>query len=127
MEEYLFKNETYKIIGVLLEVHKSLGKGFAEIVYKDAIEYEFQQLGISYEREKEYQVNYKETTLKHKFYADFVVFGNIILEIKTVSMLDNTHISQCMNYLKVSGNELALLVNFNKVSLEHKRIVLTKK
>lgn len=84
-------------------------------------------MGISYEREKEYQVNYKETTLKHKFYADFVVFGNIILEIKTVSMLDNTHISQCMNYLKVSGNELALLVNFNKVSLEHKRIVLTKK
>lgn len=127
MEEYLFKNKTYKIIGVLFEVHKNLGKGFAEIVYKNAIEYEFQQLGISYEREKEYLVNYKETILKHKFYADFVVFGKIILEIKTVSMFDNAHISQCMNYLKVSGNELALLVNFNKVSLEHKRIVLTKK
>lgn len=107
MKENLLKNETYKIIGVLFEVHKNLGKGFAEIVYKDAIEYEFQQLGIPYDREKEYQVNYKETTLKHKFYADFVVFDKIILEIKTVNMFDNAHICQCMNYLKVSGNELA--------------------
>ncbi len=126
MEEYLNKNETYKIIGVLFEVHKNLGKGFSEIVYKDAIEYEFQQLRIPYEREKEYTVNYKDTVLKHKFYADFVVFDEIILEIKSVNSFDNNHYNQCLNYLKVSNNELALLVNFNSGSLEYKRIALTK-
>lgn len=117
MEDYKNKDETYKIIG----------KGFSEIVYKDAIEYEFQQNNISYQREKEFSVNYKETTLKHKFYADFIVFDEIILEIKTVDCFNNSHYNQCLNYLKVSDNELALLVNFNSLSLEYKRIVRTKK
>ena len=82
MDDFLCKDKTYQIIGVLFEVHKNLGKGFSEIVYKDAIEFEFQQANIPYEREKEYVVNYKNTLLKHKFYADFVVFDAIILEIK---------------------------------------------
>lgn len=64
MEDFLYKEETYKIIGILFEVHKNLGKGFSEIVYKDAIEYEFQQEKISYQREKEFSVNYKTTTIK---------------------------------------------------------------
>ena len=68
MEEYIFKEENFIIVGSLFEVHKNLGKGFSEIVYKDAIEYELQQLNIPYQREKEFSVNYKETTLKHKFY-----------------------------------------------------------
>lgn len=127
MEEYLSADETYKIIGILFEVHKNLGKGFSEIVYKDALEFEFKENKIPYEREKEYSVNYKNTVLKHKFYADFVVYDSIILEIKTVDCFHNNHINQCINYLKVSNNELALLVNFNSVSLEYKRIVHTKK
>jgi GxxExxY protein len=127
MEDYKNKDETYQIIGILFEVHKNLGKGFSEIVYKDAIEYEFNELQIPFEREKEFSVNYKNTTLKHKFYADFVVHNEIILEIKTVNCFDNNHYNQCLNYLKVSNNELALLVNFNSISLEYKRIVRTKK
>jgi GxxExxY protein len=127
MEEFKNKDETYQIIGILFEVHKNLGKGFSEIVYKDAIEYEFEQNKIPYQREKEFVVNYKDTTLKHKFYADFVVFDEIILEIKTVDCFNASHYNQCLNYLKVSKNELALLVNFNSVSLEYKRIVNTKK
>jgi GxxExxY protein len=127
MEDYKNKDETYQIIGILFEVHKNLGKGFSEIVYKDAIEYEFNELQIPFEREKEFSVNYKNTTLKHKFYADFVVHNEIILEIKTVNCFDNSHYNQCLNYLKVSNNELALLVNFNSISLEYKRIVRTKK
>ena len=127
MDDFLCKDKTYQIIGVLFEVHKNLGKGFSEIVYKDAIEFEFQQANVPYEREKEYVVNYKNTVLKHKFYADFVVFNEIILEIKTVDCFNNAHYNQCLNYLKVSGNELALLVNFNSVSLEHKRVALSKK
>lgn len=127
MEDYKNKDETYKIIGILFEVHKNLGKGFSEIVYKDALEYEFQQNNILYQREKEFSVNYKDTILKHKFYADFVVYNEIILEIKTVDCFNNSHYNQCLNYLKVSDNELALLVNFNSISLEYKRIVRTKK
>ncbi len=81
------QNETYKIIGLCMEVHNNLGKGFSEIVYKDALEIEFKDAGIHYQREKEYSVNYKGIILPHKFYADFVVFGNIILEIKSVKIL----------------------------------------
>lgn len=127
MEEYLSADETYKIIGILFEVHKNLGKGFSEIVYKDALEFEFKENNVPYEREKEYSVKYKNTILNHKFYADFVLYDSIILEIKTVDCFNNSHYNQCLNYLKVSNNELALLVNFNSVSLEYKRIVYTKK
>ena len=127
MENYLFKDENYEIVGILFEVHKNLGKGFSEIVYKDAIEYEFQQNNIPYQREKEFSVNYKDTILKHKFYADFVVYDSIILEIKTVECFNNSHYNQCLNYLKVSGNKLAILVNFNLISLEYKRIIDSKK
>ncbi len=127
MEDYIQTDESYKIIGLLFEVHKNLGKGFSEIVYKDALEFEFRSNNILFEREKEFSVTYKNSILKHKFYADFVVFGSIILEIKTVECFNASHYNQCLNYLKVSGYQLALLVNFNAVSLEHKRIVSTKK
>ena len=80
-------------------MHRNLGRGFSEIVYKDAIEYEFNQLKIPFEREKEYAVNYKDTVLKHRFYADFVVFDEIILEIKTVDGFIKPHYNQCLNYL----------------------------
>ena len=82
-DEYPLQKETYKIIGVAMEIHKILGKGFSEIVYKDAFEYEFNERGIYFEREKEYLVNYKGKILAHKFYADFVVFDKIIVEIKS--------------------------------------------
>lgn len=123
MSNYLYEEDTYKIIGALIEVHKNLGKGFSEIVYKDAFEYELNKIGFSFEREKEYLVHYKDTVLNHKFYADFVVLDKIILEIKSTDSLHEKHISQCLNYLHVSGHRLALLVNFNKTSLEYKRII----
>ena len=126
-EDFLYKTETFKIIGILFEVHKNLGKGFSEIVYKDALEYEFTANNIKFEREKEFVVNYKDTILKHKFYADFVIQNIIILEIKTVDCFNNAHYNQCLNYLKVSGLEVALLANFNLSSLEHKRIARSKK
>ena len=127
MTDYLYEDDTYKIIGALIEVHKNLGKGFSEIVYKDAIEYEFKQNNIPYQREKEFTVNYKNTVLNHKFYADFVVYDKIILEIKTVDCFNNSHYNQCLNYLKVSQNKLAMLANFNLISLEYKRIINSKK
>lgn len=123
MSNYLYEEETYKIIGALMEVHKNLGKGFSEIVYKDAFEYELNNINFFFEREKEYLVHYKDVILNHKFYADFVVLDKIIIEIKSVNSFDEKHISQCLNYLHVSGHRLAILVNFNKTSLEYKRII----
>lgn len=123
-DKYPLKNETYKIIGVCQEVHKVLGKGFAEIVYKDALEYEFQISKIFFEREKEYLVKYKDIILPHRFYADFVVFGKIILEVKSQKILLEENVGQVLNYLKVSNCQVGLLINFGEFSLKTKRVIL---
>lgn len=78
MSQLIYKHESYKLIGVCMEVHNHLGKGFSEIVYKDALEYELSKRDIPFEREKEYVVHYKEIILPHKFYADFVIWDKII-------------------------------------------------
>ena len=120
----IHKEESYQIIGICMEVHNNLGAGFSEIVYKDALELEFKNAKIEYSREKEYAVNYKGIILSHKFYADFVIFDKIILEVKEKNKIADEDIAQCINYLKVSGNNLALLVNFGEPKLNYKRIVL---
>ena len=124
MTDIIYKDESFQIVGILFEVHNNLGGGFSEIVYKDALEYEFKNLNIPFEREKEFVVHYKNTILNHKFYADFVLFDKIILELKSCDKLDSKHTAQCINYLKVSNNKLAILANFNNKSLEHRRIIL---
>ncbi len=111
-------------MGVLFDIHNNLGSGFSEIVYKDALAYELSNQNIAFQREKEYAVKYKDTILKHKFYADFVIFDKIILEIKSCESINEIHIAQCINYLKVSNNKLAILANFTKDNLEYKRIAL---
>lgn len=120
----IYKEEAYKIIGICMEVHNNLGAGFLEIVYKDALEYEFKLADVLYEREKEYLVNYKGIILPHRFYADFVVFDKIILEVKGKSGIAEEDLAQAINYLKVSGNKLALIVNFGELKLNYKRVVL---
>jgi len=78
MSNIIYKDESYAIVGVLFEVYNYLGSGFSKIVYKDALEYEFKKQNIPFHREKEYSVTYKDIILKHKFYADFVVYDKII-------------------------------------------------
>jgi GxxExxY protein len=124
MDKIIYKEESYQIIGKCMEVHNNLGAGFLEIVYKDALEYEFRKAGIAYEREKQYEVNYKGIILPHKFYADFVIYDKIILEVKAISSISDEFIEQAINYLKVSANQLALIVNFGELKLSYKRIVL---
>jgi GxxExxY protein len=124
MEKIIFKEESYQIIGKCMEVHNNLGAGFLEIVYKDALELEFQKANIPYEREKKYDVHYKGIILPHKFFADFVVFDKIILEVKGVSGITDEFIAQAINYLKASSNQLALVVNFGELKLNYKRVVL---
>jgi GxxExxY protein len=123
MSNIIYKEESFEIIGKCMEVHNNLGPGFLEIVYKDALEYEFKKAGIQYKREKKYNVNYKGFLLPHYFYADFVVFDKIILEIKAVSGITDEFAALAINYLKVSGNKLALIVNFGELKLNSKRIV----
>lgn len=124
MPTIFFKQESYKIIGICMEVHNNLGSGFLEIVYKDALAYEFLKEDIPFEREKMYDVNYKGVILPHKFYADFVVYDNIILEVKGCSGIADEFVAQAINYLKVSRKELALIVNFGELKLNYKRIIL---
>jgi GxxExxY protein len=116
---------SYKIIGACMKVHRFLGHGFLEIVYKDALQIEFAKEEIEYVREKEFDINYKGIILPHKFYADFFVMDNVIVEIKTSrDGISNDFIAQTLNYLKASGCALGLVVNFGKSSLEYKRLVL---
>lgn len=124
MPELIFKQEVYEIIGECMEVHRQLGKGFSEIVYKDALEYEFKQKNIFFEREKEFLVNYKSIILPHKYYADFVVFEKIIIEVKSCDGIVSEHIGQTLNYLAASKIKVGLIINFGQESLEYKRVVL---
>jgi len=124
MADIIYKSDSFRIIGLCMEVHNNLGKGFLEIVYKDALEYEFRNNQIPFKREKEYVVKYKDVILPHKFYADFVVFDKIILEVKGMAGIADEHLAQTLNYLKVSGCKLGLIVNFGKSSLQYKRVVL---
>ncbi|MBE7640357.1 GxxExxY protein [Salegentibacter sp. BLCTC] len=124
MSDIIYKDESYAIVGALFNVYNNLGSGFSEIVYKDALELEFNPLNIPFEREKEYSVTYKGVVLRHKFYADFIAFDKIILEIKSIENIYDKHIAQCINYLEVFKNRLAILANFHKDLLDHKKIVL---
>ena len=94
-----------------------------EIVYKDALEYEFRKNDISFEREKEYSVHYKGIVLKHKFFADFIVFNSVILEVKAKEGIANDDMSIAINYLKCSNCKVGLILNFGRSKLEIKRIV----
>ncbi len=124
MKKLIYQDKTYKVIGTCMEVHRILGPGLLEVVYKDAMEYEFRKNGIWYEREKKYEVFYKETILPHHFYADFVVFENIILEIKAVSGIVDEFMAWTLNYMKLANSPVGLIINFGTESLQYKRLVL---
>lgn len=124
MDDIYLKEESYKIIGLCMEVHRILGKGHSEVVYKDALEYEFKINSIPFEREKTYEIEYKEIILPRKYVTDFVVYDEIIFEVKAISQLTNSDIKQTLNYLASSKNKLGLLPNFGEDSLKYKRIIL---
>jgi GxxExxY protein len=119
----LYEEETYRIIGAAMEVHKELGAGFLEPVYQEALEVEFVQQGIPYIKETQLPITYKGKTLKKLYIADFVCYNKIIVELKSLKTLTSEHQAQVLNYLKATGMELGLLFNFGQGSLEHKRII----
>ena len=123
LNDFPFQAESSQLIGIGIEIQKILGSGFLEIVYKDAFEYELSNLRIHFEREKEYLIRYKGTTLRHHFYADFVVFESIILELKSKKEISDEDFAQTINYLKCSGCRLGLILNFGKSEMDIKRVV----
>jgi GxxExxY protein len=124
MAELIFKEEAFKVIGICMKIHKTLGMGLKEINYKDAMEIEFMEDTLPYEREKKFVVKYRDYILRNPYIADYVVFDSIILEIKSAAAIIEPHTAQALSYLAVSGLKLALVINFGERSLTWKRIVL---
>ena len=123
----IYNNESYALNGAAMHVYNTLGHGFLEAVYQEALEIEFQRRGIPYEREKELKINYDGVELTQTYKADFVCYGKIIVELKAVSELDDAHRSQVHNYLKATGYQLGMLYNFGYCDgLERERIVKTR-
>jgi GxxExxY protein len=120
---FLYKEETYRIIGAAMEVHNQLGCGFLEAVYEEALTLELQMRAIPFEQQKPLHIYYKGTQLQKHYIPDLLCFDKIIVELKALSELTSVNEAQLLNYLKASNLKVGLLINFGRESLEHKRFV----
>ena len=128
MASLLLKDECYQIIGACFEVYKEKGCGFLEGVYQECLEIEFELQGLPAVAQRPLDLRYKGRLLTQKYVPDFVCFDSVILEIKAVKELGDEFRAQVHNYLKATGRELGLLVNFGHFpKLEWERIVLSEK
>ncbi len=116
---------TYAIIGAAMEVHRVLGCGFLEPVYQKALAVEFTNRKILFRRETTFPVYYKDVELDVPYRPDFICFDNVVVELKALSRITGIEESQVINYLKVTGHETGLLLNFGTRSLEYRRFALT--
>ena len=116
---------TYKIIGAAMEVHRQLGCGFLESVYQEALALELKDREIPFRRELLFPVSYKGYRLNSQFRPDFICFDSVIVELKALSTLSSVDDSQLINYLKVTGYQTGLLLNFGTRSLQQRRFVLS--
>jgi GxxExxY protein len=124
VSELLYKEEVFQLVGFCMEIHRELGKGHDEVIYKDALVIELSRAGIPFVREKNYEITYKGVILPHYYYADFVVWDKILFEAKAVEKLTDAHVKQVLNYLAASKRRVGLLVNFGGDVLEWKRVIL---
>ncbi len=123
-ERIVFKEESYRIIGACFEVYKEKGNGFLEAVYQECLAIELGDQDVPFVEKPRQQLKYKERDLKQHYEPDFLCFGKIIVEIKAVKQLTDEHRAQVINYLKATGQQLGLLVNFgHHPKLEYERFV----
>jgi GxxExxY protein len=128
MDNFLYKDETYKIIGACFEVYREKGCGFLEPVYQECMEIESGIQGIPYIAKKSLRLQYKCRPLQHTYEPDLLCFDKVVVELKAVSALADEHRAQLLNYLNATGLEVGLLVNFGHYpGLEYERIVNTRK
>jgi len=123
-KDLLFKREVFDIIGCCFAVHRELGPGFNEVVYKEALVLEFNQKEVPFEREKPFEIMYKGKKLTRNYFCDFIIDDSIILEIKAQGSLVDANSVQLLNYLAASKCRLGLLINFGEKSLKFKRYIL---
>jgi len=127
IENLVFLVIIHKLQHACMEVHNELGNGFLEPVYQEALEEEFKLQQIPYERDKLLPVMYKGKKLTKEYFADFVCYGNIIVELKAVVNLVKAHKAQVLNYLKAANSDVGLLINFGENSLKWERITRFEK
>ena len=117
---------TFAIIGAAMEVHKQLGCGFLEAVYQEALAFEFAGTSIPFKREVCLPIKYKGRVLVTAYCADFICFDGVVVELKALAHMSGSEEAQVINYLKATGYETGLLLNFGGRSLQHRRFVLSK-
>lgn len=121
----LYKSEVFQIIGACMAVHTDKGNGFAEPVYHDCVEIEFAHQSIPFETQRNFPLHYRGIQLKHSYTPDLLCHEKTIVELKAVKTITDEHRAQVINYLKVTGLRLGLLVNFGASGrLEWERIIL---
>ena len=122
--QIVFKEESYKIIGACFEVYKEKGNGFLEAVYQECLSIEFTEQDVPFVEKPRLRLDYKGRELRQTYEPDFLCFEEIIVEIKAVKQLADEHRAQVINYLKATGKQLGLLVNFGHYpKIEHERFV----
>ncbi len=124
-EEYKYSELTSKIIGCAMIVHKTLGNGFQEVIYQRAIEIEMKLAGISFVREFEMPIYYRDEHIGTRR-VDFLVENVISVELKAITKLEDVHFAQAINYLEAYNLEIGLLINFGERSLNFKRLTNKK-
>ena len=126
LKEIIYQEEANTIVGIYKAIHRQLGHGFLEVVYKDGMWYDFKNEQILFEREKAFNIQCKGAILKYQFIADFILMDKIIVEIKANKEgISSNTTAQTINYLKVSGCKLGIIINFGSSFLQYKRLVLS--
>ena len=120
-EQYKYSALTSKIIGCAMAVHRTLGNGFQEVIYQRALEIEMRLAGISFTREYEMPIYYREQIIGTRR-VDFFVEEIVMVELKAIIKLEDVHLAQAMNYLEAYNMEIGLLINFGETSLNFKRL-----
>lgn len=123
-QDLVFKEECYRIVGACMAVHSELGNAFLEPVYQKALALEFRKRNIPFSKEQRLEIYYKEALLEKKYYADFLCYDQIIVELKACTGLTDQHTAQALNYLSALRLRLALLVNFGTQRLQWKRVII---
>ncbi|HET6528478.1 MAG TPA: GxxExxY protein [Balneolaceae bacterium] len=122
---YKYSDITGAVIGSAMKVHSALGNGFPEVIYQRSLAIEFQEQNISYEREYSTPLFYKGKPVG-KRRVDFLIEDKVLVELKAVSEINETHFNQVLNYLKAYQLEIGLLLNFGENSLKFKRFINSK-
>ena len=123
--DLLYSDSTREIIGAAMEVHSNLGPGFLESVYEEALAIEFDIRKVRYERQKGIDVFYKGLLAK-QFVCDFLVGEKVLVELKALKAITGVEEAQVLNYLRATGLEVGLLINFGERSLKYKRLILQR-